>query len=164
MRECGSREERGRYLRLGLLGPERRGALLDAVGEPGDGHNSTLRCSSQLLLVGRGSCHQSLGILHQALGRLQDDLPAKSQARVDNLFGLQRSSNASHNIAISHALKTSRRTCSSVQKEQRRIMRTEKHGSGAWSTASDTTHVSSALPHATKCLCKRCSGTGAASK
>lgn len=64
------------YLRLRLIWAERRCALLDAVCEPGDGHNSTLGGRGQLLLVRSSSCYQSLGILHQALRRLQDDLPA----------------------------------------------------------------------------------------
>ena len=63
-------------LRVWLLGAQRRGALLDALGQTRDRHDGALCGSCQLLLVASCAGHQRLRVFDQRLGRLQDVLSA----------------------------------------------------------------------------------------
>ena len=60
------------YLCLLVLGAEAGRSVLDHVRELDDGGDGVLGGHGQLLLRGGGSGHQSLGVLHQRLGGLQD--------------------------------------------------------------------------------------------
>jgi len=68
-------------LSLWLFRAEWRSSVFDTVRKAGDGHHSTLSSSRQLLLITRRTGNQSLRVLHQRLGCLQDVLPARKHVQ-----------------------------------------------------------------------------------